>query len=115
MKYSVVRAVRPMAASSVVRDRPCRERMKMRYGGSRVGKPVMPSIAGICPAMMVRADPAMKADSAVSGMRSTIHPHRIRPTNNTMLPARMAKAEAMTWAGTSGNAVLMSATTPPVS
>ncbi len=57
----------------------------------------------------------MKAERAVREMTSTIQPQRMRPMKRTMEPASIARAEAMTWPGTSGRATARSATMPPVS
>lgn len=45
---------------------------------------------------MLMAEPVMKADMAVNGMKSTIHPQRIRPIKQMMEPEIRASAEATT-------------------
>jgi len=85
--------------------------MMTRYGASRVEKPVMPIMVGTCPTAILMADPVMKADRAVRGIRLTIQPQRARPMPVMMAPERMANAEAMV--GPSATP-LRSATTPPV-
>lgn len=91
--------------------------MMTRYVESRVvqgfGKE-MPIMVGTWPTRMLMADPVMKADRATSGIMSTIHPRRIAPMKRTMAPQRMARAEAMKCAGRSGNSLLRSETTLPV-
>jgi hypothetical protein len=55
----------------------------------------------------------MKAEIAVSGMRSTIQPHQARPVAMMMHPAISANADAMTFAGISGLVCLACRTTFP--
>lgn len=76
--------------------------MTTRYVESREEKPVRPIKAGTWPTAMLRAEPVMKAEMAVSEIRSTIQPQRARPMATMMHPAINAKADAMTVGGMSG-------------
>ena len=76
--------------------------MTTRYVESREEKPVSPSKAGTWPTAMLRAEPVMKAEMAVSEIRSTIQPQRTMPMANMMHPAINAKADATTFGGNSG-------------
>lgn len=73
-----------------------------RYVESREEKPVRPIKAGIWPTAMLRAEPVMKAEMAVSEIRSTIQPQRARPMAIMMHPDINAKADATTLDGISG-------------
>lgn len=76
--------------------------MTTRYVESRELKPVSPSKAGTWPTAMLIAEPVMKAEMAVSEIRSTIQPQRTRPMVTMMHPAINAKADATTFALNSG-------------
>lgn len=90
--------------------------MTTLYVGSLVENPVIPIMAGNCPAAMLSAEPVMKAEIAGNEMRSTIQPIRTRPKKRTIDPAMMAKADAimsreMSWPASFSSA---DSTTPPV-
>ena len=92
-----------MAASMVELGRYFKVLIMTKYVEARVLKEaVSPNNVGTWPAAMLIADPVIKAEIAVRGMKSTIHPHRINPMKQTIEPAIIAKAEAMTGPGTSG-------------
>lgn len=76
--------------------------MMTRYVESREEKPVCPIRAGTWPAAILRAEPVMKAEIAVSEIRSTIQPQRVRPIVTMMHPDTKAKADATTFGGISG-------------
>ena len=48
---------------------------------------------------MLMAEPVMKAEIAISGMKSTIQPQRIKPMNRMIAPQITAKAEAISGGG----------------
>jgi hypothetical protein len=72
------------------------------YVASLVENPVIPIIVGICPIAMLRAEPVMNAEIAVSEIKSTIQPARMRPMKMIIHPAMTASAEAIMSAGTCG-------------
>jgi hypothetical protein len=113
-RYRSSSDVRPKAASIDVVGRPLSVLMMTLYGASRVLTPLMPISLGTWPAAMLTAEPVMKAQMDGSGMNSTTQPRRARPRKQMMAPAMMARAEAMTWPGTSGRRSAALNTTSPV-
>ena len=63
---------------------------------------------------MLRAEPVIKAEMAVRGMKSTIQPQRTRPMKQMMAPAITAGADATTCPGISGCSAATLLTTLPV-
>jgi len=76
--------------------------MTTRYVASREEKPVCPIRAGTWSTLMFRSEPVMKAEIAVSEIRSTIQPQRARPITTMMHPDIKAKADARTFGAISG-------------
>lgn len=99
MRYSIVKAVRPIAASSLVLGRYLRVSMKTLYVTPLGSKPglAIPIKAGTWPTAMLMADPVMKAEMETKGIKSTIHPTRKSPMAVMIHPAMTAKDEARTW------------------
>lgn len=102
IRYSIARAVRPIAASSVVWGRPFKVLMMTLYVEARVSKPVIPIKVGTWPAAMLMADPVMKADIETRGIRSTIRPKRANPIATMMAPAIIAMHPAISAGATFG-------------
>lgn len=113
MRYNMVKAVNPMAASNFVTGRPFKVLMMTRYVWSRVSNPVMPIKFGTWPTAMLMADPVMNAEIADNEINSTIRPILIKPMKVMMQPQMMARAEATTCAGISGFDFATSVTTSP--
>jgi hypothetical protein len=103
IKYSRKRAVRPNEALRSVRPRCLRMLMITLYVDSRVEKPLIPIMAGICPTAILIAEPVMNADMAGREIKSTIHPSRAKPRKRTMEPEIIAKEDATISLGTPGN------------
>lgn len=114
MRYSIRSAVSPRAASMVVVGNPLSVLMITKYGATRVFTPLMPISLGTWPEMMLMAEPVMNEQMDGRGMNSTSQPRRARPMKQMMAPAITAKAEAITWPGTSGSLVAALRTTSPV-
>lgn len=103
MKYSIARAVTPMAASKFECLSCFKVLMMTRYVGSRVFRSLlMPIIVGTWPAAMLMADPVMNAVMEVREIKSTIHPIRRRPIATMIHPQITAKADAITCPSISG-------------
>lgn len=73
----------------------------------------MPIKPGTWPTAMLSAEPVIKAEMAAKEMKSTIQPARIRPMKVMMLPAIIARAEAMTCPGMLGSVFATFVTTLP--
>jgi hypothetical protein len=112
--YSRINAGIPIAASIRTRSRCFRMFIPMKNAGSRPEMPFIPSITGICPNVMVMADPVIKADTAGKEMRSTSQPRRSRPSAVMMPPAIIAIVPAKTSRASAGCSLCKSARIAPV-